>query len=70
MNDRALRSAVVGLGGLNGGPSREERWVIVPGSEIMAVLCLATDLSDLEARLGRIINHHRLAPGRGFHALG
>ncbi|MEK6596948.1 MAG: formate--tetrahydrofolate ligase, partial [Gemmatimonadota bacterium] len=55
MNDRALRSAVVGLGGLNGGPSREERWVIVPGSEIMAVLCLATDLSDLEARLGRII---------------
>ncbi len=55
MNDRALRSAVVGLGGLNGGPSREERWVIVPGSEIMAVLCLATDLPDLEARLGRII---------------
>jgi formate--tetrahydrofolate ligase len=55
MNDRALRSAVVGLGGLNGGPSREERWVIVPGSEVMAVLCLATDLSDLEARLGRII---------------
>ncbi len=55
MNDRALRSIIVGLGGLNGGPSREERFVIVPGSEIMAILCLATDLPDLEARLGRII---------------
>jgi formate--tetrahydrofolate ligase len=55
MNDRALRSAVVGLGGLNGGPSREERWVIIPGSEVMAILCLASNLSDLEGRLGRII---------------
>ena len=55
MNDRALRSIIVGLGGLNGGPSREERFVIVPGSEIMAILCLATDVSDLEQRLGRII---------------
>jgi formate--tetrahydrofolate ligase len=55
MNDRALRSVVVGLGGLNGGPSREERFVIVPGSEIMAILCLAADLPDLETRLGRII---------------
>jgi formate--tetrahydrofolate ligase len=55
MNDRALRSAVVGLGGINGGPSREERWVIIPGSEVMAILCLASDLMDLEARLGRII---------------
>ncbi len=55
MNDRALRSVIVGLGGLNGGPTREERFVIVPGSEIMAILCLATDLSDLEQRLARII---------------
>src|SRR5690606_36345845 len=55
MNDRALRSIVVGLGGMNGGPSREERFVIVPGSEIMAILCLATDLPDLEQRLARII---------------
>ena len=55
MNDRALRQIVVGLGGLNGGPSREERFVIVPGSEVMAILCLAADLQDLEARLGRII---------------
>jgi formate--tetrahydrofolate ligase len=55
MNDRALRQIIVGLGGLNGGPSREDRFVIVPGSEIMAILCLASDLTDLEARLGRII---------------
>jgi formate--tetrahydrofolate ligase len=55
MNDRALRSAVLSLGGINAGPVREERWVIVPGSEIMAILCLSTDLADLEERLGRIV---------------
>jgi len=55
MNDRALRNIVVGLGGTNGGPPREERFVIIPGSEIMAILALATGLQDLEARLARII---------------
>jgi formate--tetrahydrofolate ligase len=55
MNDRALRSMVISLGGINAGPVREERFVIVPGSEIMAILALATDLQDLEARLGRVI---------------
>ncbi len=55
MNDRALRHIVVGLGNLNGGPTREERFVIVPGSEIMAILCLASSLSDLEQRIARII---------------
>jgi formate--tetrahydrofolate ligase len=55
MNDRALRSIVVGLGGMNGGPAREDRFVIIPGSEIMAILALASDLADLEARLARII---------------
>jgi formate--tetrahydrofolate ligase len=55
MNDRALRAMVISLGGINAGPVREERFVIVPGSEIMAILALATDLQDLEARLGRII---------------
>jgi formate--tetrahydrofolate ligase len=55
MNDRALRSIVISLGGINAGPVREDRFVIVPGSEIMAILALASDLSDLEARISRII---------------
>ena len=55
MNDRSLRSMVISLGGINAGPLREDRFVIVPGSEIMAILALATDLADLETRLGRII---------------
>ncbi len=55
MNDRALRSIVISLGGINAGPVREDRFVIVPGSEIMAILSLASDLSDLEARISRII---------------
>jgi formate--tetrahydrofolate ligase len=55
MNDRALRDLVIGLGGVNGGVPRQERFVIVPGSEIMAILCLASDLADLEARCARIL---------------
>ena len=55
MNDRALRSSIVGLGGVTGGPMREERFVIIPGSEIMAILALATGIEDLEARLSRVI---------------
>ena len=55
MNDRALRNIIVGLGGLTGGPMREERFVIIPGSEIMAILALATGIADLEERLARII---------------
>ncbi len=55
MNDRALRQIIVGLGGTNGGPTREERFVIIPGSEVMAIMALATSLADLEARLARIV---------------
>ncbi|HEY7685053.1 MAG TPA: formate--tetrahydrofolate ligase [Gemmatimonadales bacterium] len=55
MNDRALRHAIVGVGGVNAGPTREERWVIIPGSEVMAILALATGVGDLERRLGEII---------------
>ena len=55
MNDRALRDCVIGLGGVANGFPREERWVIVPASEVMAILALATDMADLEARLSRII---------------
>src|SRR3989449_2274810 len=49
MNDRALRNIIVGLGGLNAGPAREERFVIIPGSEIMAIMALATGLDDLRS---------------------
>jgi formate--tetrahydrofolate ligase len=55
MNDRALRDIVVGLGGINGGIPRQERFVIVPASEIMAIVALAAGPEDLEERLGRII---------------
>ena len=55
MNDRALRKVIIGLGGPGEGVVREERFVIVPASEIMAVLALATSAKDLEERLGNII---------------
>ncbi len=55
MNDRALRDCVIGLGGVANGVVREERWVIIPASEVMAIVALATDTTDLEARLSRII---------------
>src|ERR1043166_6454852 len=52
MNDRALRKAVIGLGGVGDGVVREEKWVIIPASEIMAIMALATSRQDLEDRLG------------------
>jgi len=55
MNDRALRHAVIGLGGAANGVVREERWVIIPASEIMAIVALAASREDLEHRLGQII---------------
>ncbi|HOV26163.1 MAG TPA: formate--tetrahydrofolate ligase [Pseudobacteroides sp.] len=55
MNDRALRDVVVGLGGKANGYPREDGFVITVASEIMAILCLASDLMDLKKRLGRII---------------
>jgi formate--tetrahydrofolate ligase len=55
MNDRALRHIVVGLGGITAGPSREDHYVIIPGSEVMAIMALATGIADLEARLARIV---------------
>jgi formate--tetrahydrofolate ligase len=55
MNDRALRNAVIGLGGPAEGVVREEHWVIIPASEIMAILSLSTSREDLEARLQRIV---------------
>ncbi len=55
MNDRQLRSIVDGLGGRMQGVPREDGFDITVASEIMAVLCLASDLKDLKARLARII---------------
>jgi formate--tetrahydrofolate ligase len=55
ISDRAIRRAVIGLGGKENGPSRETEWQITVASEVMAVLALASDLHDLRARLGRIV---------------
>lgn len=55
MNDRALRKVIIGLGGPTEGVVREERFVIIPASEVMAIVALATSAADLEVRLGNII---------------
>ncbi|MFC0385344.1 formate--tetrahydrofolate ligase [Muricoccus vinaceus] len=55
MNDRALRLAAVGLGGVGNGFPREDGFDITVASEVMAIFCLSRDLDDLRARLGRII---------------
>lgn len=55
MNDRALREIVVGLGGKTNGFPRQDGFIITVASEIMAILCLATDFKDLKERLGKII---------------
>lgn len=55
MNDRALRSIVVGMGGKLNGFLREDGFMITVASEIMAILCLATDLNDLKERMGNIL---------------
>lgn len=55
MNDRALRHVTVGLGGVGNGIPREDGFNISVASEIMAVLCLATDLEDLKQRVRRIV---------------
>ena len=55
MNDRALREIIVGLGGKINGVPREDGFMITVASEIMAILCLASDFNDLKERLARII---------------
>ncbi len=55
MNDRNLRNMVVGLGGAVQGVPREDGFDITVASEVMAIFCLARDLDDLQARLGKII---------------
>jgi formate--tetrahydrofolate ligase len=55
ISDRAVRRAIIGLGGKENGVPRETEWIITVGSEVMAVLALASDLPDLRSRLGRIV---------------
>ncbi len=55
LNERALRSVIVGLGGKPHGVPRESGFDITVASELMAILCLSTDLMDLKERVGRII---------------
>lgn len=55
MNDRALRNIVIGLGAKTDGFVREDHFIITVASEIMAILCLAKDMTDLKNRLSRII---------------
>lgn len=55
MNDRVLRNTVIGLGNKTDGFVREEHFVITVASEIMAILCLASDMKDLKERLARIV---------------
>jgi formate--tetrahydrofolate ligase len=60
MNDRALRNIVVGLGGKVNGIPREDGFQITVASEVMAILCLASDLADLKERLGNILVAYNL----------
>jgi formate--tetrahydrofolate ligase len=59
MNDRALRDIVIGLGGRTEGVPRETGFDISAASEVMAILCLASGIADLKARLGRIVVGYR-----------
>ncbi|MEG1835058.1 MAG: formate--tetrahydrofolate ligase [Oscillospiraceae bacterium] len=60
MNDRALRNVVIGLGGKINGVPREDNFMITVASEVMAILCLASDISDLKKRLGSILVAYNL----------
>ena len=65
MNDRALRQVIVGLGGKPNGVPREDGFQITVASEIMAILCLAADLTDLKRRLGDILVAYTYAGASG-----
>ena len=67
MNDRSLRSTVIGLGGKTDGIPRQDGFIITAASEVMAILCLSRDYADLKERLGRItIGYTR--DGKPIHA--
>ena len=62
MNDRSLRDITCGLGGVGNGIPRQSGFDITVASEIMAVFCLATDLKDLEERIGNIVFYYNNDP--------
>jgi len=64
INDRALRNIVIGLGGKSDGTPRQDNFIITVASEVMAILCLASDLSDLKERLGDIIVGYNFTGGK------
>ncbi|MGH8477568.1 MAG: formate--tetrahydrofolate ligase [Methylococcales bacterium] len=68
MNDRALRKIVIGIGGTANGYLREDGYDIVVASEVMAILCLATDRADLKERLGRIVIGYKTGGKQPVHA--
>ena len=68
MNDRALRSVVLGLGGRTMGVPRESGFDITAASEIMAILCLSEDFADLQRRLGNILIGLRKGTREGVYA--
>lgn len=74
MNDRALRNVIVGLGGPMSGIPREDHYMITVASEVMAILCLSTSLSDLKKRCGDILVAYRYDASpvfaRDLHAAG
>ncbi len=74
MNDRALRNCVIGMGGKVNGIPREDHFQITVASEIMAILCLASDLEDLKERLGNILVAYTYSGepvfARDLHAVG
>ena len=58
MNDRALRSVVIGLGEKKDGVPRQDRFDITVASELMAIFCLANSIDDLKTRIGQIVVGH------------
>ena len=68
MNDRALRKIINSLGGTANGFPREDGFDITVASEVMAIFCLATSLSDLKERLGRIVVGYTLGDKKPVHA--
>ncbi|WP_338763344.1 formate--tetrahydrofolate ligase [Bernardetia sp. ABR2-2B] len=65
VNDRSLRNVVTGLGSISNGVPTETGFDITPASEIMAILCLATDLEDLKQRIGNILLGYRKSSTTG-----